>query len=398
MNRPLPPENSGSDFPARPSTAGIVIERISKRFPTQQADLWALRDVSFEAKPGEFLVLVGPSGSGKTTLLRIIAGLEEPSSGAISIGGKAIDRLAPQDREVAMSFQEHSLYPHMTVFENLAFGLKLRKVPSAEIARRVAETAELLGLSGLLDRPPRALSGGERQRVSVGRAVIVGSKVLLMDEPLSNLDTQLRAKTRRDLVRLHQRLKTTTIYVTHDQTEAMSVADRIVVIRSGVVQQVGRPMDIYHEPANVFVAGFVGSPAMNFFKGKPELRGNRFWFIGEGLQDAERLTFQLPDWYHASHGPHLDGVLLAGFRPESVRLSIGNVSAVPSLPVIRAKVEGIEPLGWETHLFLSTGTENFVARVLDECAAKVNDSVSVTLETRRMRLFDAGTGNAITGI
>ncbi|NLY90511.1 MAG: sn-glycerol-3-phosphate ABC transporter ATP-binding protein UgpC, partial [Firmicutes bacterium] len=244
--------------------AKVVFEHVYKKFPN---GVVAVNDFNLEIKDKEFVVLVGPSGCGKTTSLRCVAGLEEASSGNIYIGDTLVNDVAPKDRDIAMVFQNYALYPHMDVYNNMAFGLKLRKFPKAEIDRRVKEAAKILGIENLLDRKPKALSGGQRQRVALGRAIVREPKVFLMDEPLSNLDAKLRVQMRTELQKLHNRLKTTIIYVTHDQIEAMTMGDRIVVMKDGVIQQVGRPLDIYDNPNNVFVAGFIGTPPMNFLEG-----------------------------------------------------------------------------------------------------------------------------------
>src|SRR5512146_3439486 len=240
--------------------ATVTFENVNKLY----GDFQAVKDLNLAITDGEFMVLVGPSGCGKTTSLRMIAGLEEISSGTLRIGERVVNDVAPKDRDIAMVFQSYALYPHMTVRDNMSFGLKLKKVPKADIAKRVAEGAGMLGLENLLDRKPRELSGGQRQRVALGRAIVREPAVFLMDEPLSNLDAKLRVETRANIARLHQRLGTTTVYVTHDQVEAMTMGDRIAVMRDGVLQQVGTPQDLYDHPSNVFVAGFIGSPAMNF--------------------------------------------------------------------------------------------------------------------------------------
>ena len=265
--------------------AKVVFEHVYKKFPN---GVIAVNDFNLEIKDKEFVVLVGPSGCGKTTSLRCVAGLEEASSGNIYIGDNIVNDVAPKDRDIAMVFQNYALYPHMDVYNNMAFGLKLRKFPKVEIERRVKEAAKILGIENLLDRRPKALSGGQRQRVALGRAIVREPKVFLMDEPLSNLDAKLRVQMRAELQKLHNRLKTTIIYVTHDQIEAMTMGDRIVVMKDGVVQQVGRPLDIYDNPNNVFVAGFIGTPPMNFMEGVLKQENNRLYV------DLETIKIYVP--------------------------------------------------------------------------------------------------------
>lgn len=357
----------------------------------------AVAQAGLQVERGELLVVVGPSGSGKTTLLRMIAGLEDVSRGTISIGGREVTNLPPHQREVAMAFQEHALYPHLTVYDNLAFGLKLRKVPKAEIAQRVKETAELLGLGPLLARSPGALSGGERQRVALGRAVIVSAKVLLLDEPLSNLDAPLRAQMRREIVRIHRRLGTASIYVTHDQTEAMSLGDRLVVMNQGAVQQTGRPLEVYQHPANVFVATFIGTPPMNLFPGTLSRDGARILFqqtVPAGCP-VMGFAFALHATTAGQRSEALPERVLAGFRPEHLRLleSAGNPS--PTESALEARVEAAEPFGWETHLTLRVGAQQVVARVLGTCHARTEERIRLALDLSQARLFDAGTGQAL---
>src|SRR5579884_2630274 len=274
--------------------AGVTLEHVVKRF----GDVVAVNDVSIEIEDKEFLVLVGPSGCGKSTILRLIAGLEELTDGNIYIGNRLVNDVAPKDRDIAMVFQSYALYPHMSVYDNLAFGLRLRHTPKKEIDRRVHEAAEILGIEMLLNRKPKQLSGGQRQRVALGRAIVREPQVFLMDEPLSNLDAKLRVATRAELVKLHRRLQTTVIYVTHDQVEAMTMGNRIAVLRDGMLQQLGTPQDVYSKPANMFVAGFIGSPAMNFFRG--ELQGTD----GELRVRASGIELLLPPEIAAATKSH----------------------------------------------------------------------------------------------
>src|SRR5438477_5106360 len=298
----------------------VTLEHVTKRFPNGTV---ALNDLSLEIEDGEFLILVGPSGCGKTTALRIVAGLEKPTGGRIAIGERVVNDVTPRDRDIAMVFQNYSLYPHMTVYKNLAFGLKERRTPKPEIERRVSEVSSILGLDELLTRRPAQLSGGQRQRVAMGRALVREPKAFLMDEPLSNLDAKLRVQMRAELKRIHQRLGITTIYVTHDQVEAMTLGDRIVVMSAGEVQQIGRPQEVYKEPVNLFVAGFIGSPPMNLLRGSA--RGGRV--------EAGELAL--------SRDGVPDGDVVVGVRPEALAL------ANDSMPSFDFVVDVVEPLGDE---------------------------------------------------
>ncbi|MDA8228315.1 MAG: ABC transporter ATP-binding protein [Desulfitobacterium hafniense] len=287
--------------------SGVRLEGITKVFGSTVV----LTKTDLDIKDGEFLVLVGPSGCGKSTTLRIVAGLETPTEGSVFIGNRNVTKLEPSDRDIAMVFQDYALYPHMKVFDNMAFGLKLRKVSKKEITERVNEAAEMLGLTNLLDRYPKQLSGGQRQRVALGRAVVRHPQVFLMDEPLSNLDAKLRVQTRAELIKLHQKLKSTVIYVTHDQTEAMTMGTRIVVMKDGLVQQVDTPKFIYDHPANMFVAGFIGSPPMNFIKGSLETANGKVLFKSQGI------SLELPTT--SAEAPKQQDVVL-GIRPENVEV------------------------------------------------------------------------------
>jgi multiple sugar transport system ATP-binding protein len=301
--------------------ATVTFDHLYKRYGD---DVIAVNDLNLEIQDGEFLVLVGPSGCGKTTALRCVAGLEEISEGRLLIGDRVVNDVAPKDRDIAMVFQSYALYPHMTVFDNLAFGLKLRKTKKEEIKRRVDEAARILGLEKLLDRKPKALSGGQRQRVALGRAIVREPSVFLMDEPLSNLDAKLRVQTRAEIARLHQRLGTTTIYVTHDQVEAMTMGDRICVMRDGLLQQVGSPQDLYDHPANVFVAGFIGSPSMNFATTRSG-DGDELYLGNARLDlkgDHARVAGERPKGSN----------LLIGFRPEHLELANGQGDGAVQIP------------------------------------------------------------------
>ena len=376
--------------------ASVLLANLSKSFvsPTGE-EIRAVDRVSLAVESGELLVLVGPSGSGKTTLLRLIAGLEAPSGGSIRIDGESVDGKPPEARDVAMVFQEHSLYPHMTISRNLAFGLMLRRFDKAEIESRVRETADLLGLTALLDRFPRNLSGGERQRVAVGRALVLRPRVFLLDEPLSNLDAPLRARMRRDIADLHRRLGATMLYVTHDQVEAMTLADRMAVIKSGALQQVGRPGAVYDCPANTFVAGFIGAPPMNIFNGVLVLEGSSVWFRGEGGAGGVPLAFELDEPTRTRLADHCGEKVLLGLRPENIRPGSGAEQSAPDEALIEATVTAIEPLGWETHLYGNASGWAFVARVASNCPAQVRQNMRMALALGKARWFDAKSGQRL---
>src|SRR5438874_4727344 len=300
--------------------ARIVLENLSKTFKGPKGEpVYAVNNVNLIIEDRELLVLVGPSGCGKSTTLRMIAGLDEVSRGTISIDGTIINEVEPRDRDVAMVFQNYALYPHMTVYENLAFGLKLRKYPRAEIEKRVREAGETLGITPLLDRLPKALSGGQRQRVALGRAIVRQPKAFLFDEPLSNLDAQMRVQMRMELSRLHQRLAATMVYVTHDQVEAMTMGDRIAVLKNGEVQQIAGPLELYRHPANLFVAGFIGAPPMNFFRGALSADSDGLHFRGDGAPAGFKVKL-LPE-QAAQLESRVDNPIVLGLRPEDVRLA-----------------------------------------------------------------------------
>ncbi|HTM11226.1 MAG TPA: sn-glycerol-3-phosphate ABC transporter ATP-binding protein UgpC [Verrucomicrobiae bacterium] len=347
--------------------ASLAVTNLSKKFGAAKI----IDDLSFDVRDGEFCVLLGPSGCGKTTLLRIIAGLEDSSGGSIAIGDRRVDRLAPRERDVAFVFQTYALYPHLNVAENLAFSLELRGAPREEIRRRVDETAKILGLDGLLSRKPRELSGGQRQRVAVGRAIIRQPKVFLFDEPLSNLDAALRAEMRLELARLHRRLGATILYVTHDQAEAMTLADKIIVLDQGRIQQIGAPAEIYHAPANVFVAGFVGSPRMNFIDGRIDQRG---------IFTAEGCRFDVGGLTDVQAG---ESVTL-GVRPEDLELAGEREAA------IEGKVDIIEDLGSDKFVHLKSAGREWVARVVPETRVNPGDFIRLTASRGRIHLFSGG--------
>jgi multiple sugar transport system ATP-binding protein len=332
----------------------------------------ALHDISVEVEDGEFVILVGPSGCGKSTLLRIIAGLEGLTDGQIRIGSKVVNGIPPKDRNIAMVFQNYALYPHMTVAENMAFSLKIANAPKAELDRKVAYAAEVLGLQTMLNRYPRQLSGGQRQRVAMGRAIVRDPQVFLFDEPLSNLDAKLRVKMRAEIKELHQRLKTTTIYVTHDQIEAMTMADRIVVMRDGKVEQMGRPLDLYDRPANLFVAGFIGSPSMNFIKGR----------VSNGAFVAAEATIPLSDVPAALEGREL----ILGVRPEHLE---------PSDSGFDVDVVVVEPTGSDTQINARLGKTELICLLHKRVLPRPGETLKLGVQPGKRLFFDADTGLAL---
>ena len=393
--------------------AEVTLEGVSKVYGE---DVVAVRDISLDIRDGEFVVLVGPSGCGKSTVLRMIAGLEEITSGKVFIGNEVVNDLPPRDRDVAMVFQNYALYPHMNVRENMGFALKLRKMDRAEIARKVEEVARILSIESFLDRKPRALSGGQRQRVALGRAIVREPQAFLMDEPLSNLDAKLRVQMRTEISKLHNRIGTTTIYVTHDQTEAMTMADRIVILKDGVVQQVARPQEMYEQPANVFVAGFIGSPAMNFIRARLEPANG-------GLNAAFGRT-RIPLSYEELES-YAGKELVLGIRPEHIEDAglVGDVAAGADAPnTIEIEPQVIESMGSEKYVYFelpksqtahldsvekTTGEgaegaraaddfgDMMVARVSAESAVRRGEAMLPAVDPSRIHLFDAGTGEAI---
>jgi len=360
------------------SMASVTYDHVFKRF----GDFIAVNDLNIHIEDKEFLVLVGPSGCGKTTALRCLAGLEEISDGRVLIGDTVVNDVPPKDRDIAMVFQSYALYPHMTVFDNMAFGLKLRKVPREEIKRRVEEAAQILGIEKLLKRKPRELSGGQRQRVAVGRAIVREPKVFLFDEPLSNLDAKLRVQTRAEISKLHQRLQTTFIYVTHDQVEAMTMASRIAVMNKGVLQQLDTPQHLYDSPANQFVAGFIGSPSMNFFSARLRKDGNKLFV------DAGAFSVQIPEDRVGPYMPFVDKQVVFGIRPEDIY----NPQFLPPgihAAQIEARVEVTELMGNEIFLYLVAGDHNFVARVDPRTRFAIGDKVALTFNMDKFHIFDS---------
>jgi multiple sugar transport system ATP-binding protein len=372
--------------------ARVVIEDLVKVYPQKNGpDVRAVRGINLTVADGEFMVLVGPSGCGKSTTLRMIAGLEEISGGRISIDDRVVNDVAPKDRDIAMVFQNYALYPHLSVYENLAFSLKLRKLPKREIDERVRAAAALLGLEACLGRKPRALSGGQRQRVAVGRAMVRQPKVFLFDEPLSNLDAQMRGTMRTELSKLHARLHATMIYVTHDQMEAMTMGDRICVLKDGDIQQVDEPLAIYHHPANLFVAGFIGSPGMNFFPGALLPAAGQEAFVTDFAEGTVPLTLNLPAALRGRAGDRLGQPLVLGLRPED--LHVTPESGPPG--ALEAEIEVAEPMGAETYLYLRCGGRACVARVRSEERYLPGQKVRLRLDLARAHLFEAATGRAL---
>jgi multiple sugar transport system ATP-binding protein len=372
--------------------ARVVLENVSKSFKGPKREtLHVVRNASLIAEDKEFLVLVGPSGCGKSTTLRMIAGLEDIDEGTISIGGKVVNGVEPKDRDIAMVFQNYALYPHMTVFENMAFGLKLRKYPKNEIQQRVKETAELLGLMPYLDRLPKALSGGQRQRVAVGRAIVRQPQVFLFDEPLSNLDAQMRVQMRGEISRLHQRLGATMIYVTHDQVEAMTMGDRIVVMNNGIVQQAADPLTLYHRPSNLFVAGFIGSPPMNFFHGTLVEQGGALWLAERN--EAGPLCVALTDAQRQKLAGLAGREIVLGLRPEHIVASASN-NQTPHGSEVRSRVEFVESLGAETFVTLTTGATSFTARFHAGAKPVSGEMLTLLFDMSHAHFFEGKEGKA----
>ncbi|MFH1730157.1 MAG: sn-glycerol-3-phosphate ABC transporter ATP-binding protein UgpC [Planctomycetota bacterium] len=360
--------------------AEVTLDNVTKVY---SGDVVAVSDITLHVVDMELLVLVGPSGCGKSTTLRIIAGLEEATRGTVRIGGRVVNDVPPKDRDIAMVFQNYALYPHMTVYKNMAFGLKLRKYPRADIDRRVNETASLLGIQDLLDRKPKALSGGERQRVALGRAIVRQPAAFLFDEPLSNLDAKLRVGMRAELNKLHHRLGTTMIYVTHDQVEAMTLGDRIAVMNDGIIQQLASPLELYDRPENRFVAGFLGTPPMNFLNGRIETDNGSVLF-NEG---SARIV--LPGWAKRTIEalPGREAVL--GARPEDITIGAGPGD-------VRARVNVVEPLGDEMIVYLSTDYHDLVCKAPSHQKTAVDDDVGLTFDTGKAHLFDPETGKNVS--
>ena len=363
--------------------ASLSLKHIYKKYP---GGVTAVSDFCLEIQDKEFVIFVGPSGCGKSTTLRMIAGLEEITEGELYIGDKLMNDIAPKDRDIAMVFQNYTLYPHMTVYENMAFGLKLSKTPKEEIKRRVEEAAEILGITHLLDRKPKAMSGGQKQRVALGRAIVRNPKVFLLDEPLSNLDAKLRATMRTELTKIHKRVGTTFVYVTHDQVEAMTMATRIVVMKDGLIQQVDTPQSLYDKPVNMFVAGFIGTPQMNFVNAVLEKKEDGVYISFEGH------SLKLPE--EKANDPaiadYIGKEVVAGIRPECIHDEPIYLSTMAE-NVIEVDVDVTELMGAEIYLYLSVGEQNVTARVSSRSEARAGDKIKVAVEVARIHLFDKDT-------
>lgn len=388
--------------------ARVTLRNLYKTFTDQQTkkEVHAVKDLNLEIRDGEFMVLVGPSGCGKTTSMRMVAGLEEVTSGEILIGDRVVNDVPPRDRNIAMVFQNYALYPHMSVYDNMAFGLRLRMLPSlawqlshmeetkkikAEIDTRIKDAAERLGITGYLDRKPKALSGGQRQRVALGRAIVREPQVYLMDEPLSNLDAKLRIQTRAELIKLHRDLKTTTIYVTHDQVEAMTMGQRIAVMKDGVLQQCDTPLNIYHHPANMFVAGFIGTPSMNFLHEAKIIQNG-----AQPLLDTGEFKVHLPESRADKLAPYIGREVVLGLRPQDIfdkNLAPQQVQAQNN--AVRMQVEVIEPMGSVSTLFLNAGRQSIVAEVDAETGAKEGAPIDLLIDGASAHVFDKETEEAI---
>ena len=374
--------------------ADVLLKDLLKVYPAsgKNPSFTAVKEISLEVRDQEFMVLVGPSGCGKSTTPRMIAGLEEITGGEVAIGGRVVNNLEPKNRDIAMVFQNYALYPHMTVFDNMAFGLKLKKVPQAEIRERVMTAAEILGIESMLDRKPKALSGGQRQRVAVGRAIVRDPTVFLFDEPLSNLDAKMRVSMRTEISKLHARLGATMIYVTHDQVEAMTMGDRICVMNEGRIMQVAEPLELYNSPKNMFVAGFIGSPPMNFFRGRLSDDGGETYF--EEATDGQPIRLKLSGTVAARGAAYVGEKVVLGVRPEDIAdarsASDGGAPHCGS-----AQLEVSEPMGAETYLYLRSGAESFVARVKSGDSYTVNQNVDLCFDVDKAHLFDPETEQGI---
>jgi multiple sugar transport system ATP-binding protein len=364
--------------------ASVTYDHVVKKF----GDVIAVNDLDIHIEDKEFLVLVGPSGCGKSTALRCLAGLEEITDGRILIGDRVVNDLPPKDRDIAMVFQSYALYPHMSVFDNMAFGLRLRKMHKGEIKKRVEHAADILGIGPLLDRKPRQLSGGQRQRVALGRAIVREPNVFLLDEPLSNLDAKLRVQTRSEISKLHQELATTFIYVTHDQVEAMTMATRIAVINSGLLQQIDTPQTLYDVPANKFVAGFIGSPAMNFFDAKVAKANGKY------VVDAGSFNLDAPKKMNKAYAPYEGKSVTLGIRPEDIHnKDFTPANITPSK--VDAEVDVVELMGNEIVAYFKSGNSNFVARVDPRSGYKFGDKVQTVFNVENMHIFDKDTERAV---
>jgi multiple sugar transport system ATP-binding protein len=377
--------------------ANVVFDSVYKRY----GNVTAITDLSFEVRDKEFMVLVGPSGCGKSTALRMIAGLEEISDGTVSIGGRVVNNVAPKDRDIAMVFQNYALYPHMNVFDNMAFALKLRRMPKDQIKTRVEAVADSIGIKHLLARKPRQLSGGQRQRVALGRAIVREPQVFLMDEPLSNLDAKMRVQTRAELNKLHQRLQTTTVYVTHDQVEAMTMGDRIAVMKDGLLQQVDTPNILFTNPVNMFVAGFIGSPAMNLFNLTVEQTDGTIFLTGTATGADTGLRLKVPNRFKEYLVPYIGKQVVFGLRPQDIhdsRFANGMLDEDESpedLVPVRTRVDVVEPMGSEVYLYLLAGQTSLVSRVDSRTEVQPNYILDTAFNMDKMHVFDPETQQSI---
>ena len=369
--------------------ASLTLRHIYKKYP---GGVTAVSDFDLEIKDKEFLVLVGPSGCGKSTTLRMIAGLEEISEGELFIGDRLVNDVAPKDRKIAMVFQNYALYPHMSVFENMAFGLKLSKVPKETIKKKVEDAARVLDITHLLDRKPKALSGGQKQRVALGRAIVRDPQVFLLDEPLSNLDAKLRAAMRTELTKLHNRVETTFVYVTHDQVEAMTMATRIVVMKDGLIQQVDTPQKLYDEPVNLFVAGFIGTPQMNFLNGTLVKKADGVYFVYEGNE----LKLPQDKAENPALAEYIGKEVVAGLRPECIHDDDRNIEANCQGAVLDAFVDVTELMGAEIYLYLNVGEEGkLIARVSSRSTTRAGDTIRIGFDMTRLHIFDKDTERCV---
>jgi multiple sugar transport system ATP-binding protein len=364
--------------------AGITYKNVTKRW----GEVVGVQDLSFEVADKEFVVFVGPSGCGKSTTLRLLAGLEEITEGEVYIGDRLVNDVPPKDRDIAMVFQSYALYPHMNVYDNMAFGLRLRKTPKQEIDRRVHEAADILGIGNLLDRKPKQLSGGQRQRVAIGRAIVREPNVFLMDEPLSNLDAKLRVQARAELTKLHHRLETTFVYVTHDQVEAMTMGTRILVLKDGLMMQIDTPQNLYDRPDNLFVAGFIGSPSMNFFDAELVHQD------GKVMVDTRDFMLQIPEDRTGVYRDHVGKEVIFGIRPDN---TYDRGFAPPGIKeaVVEARVDVTELLGNEVVVYLATDHHEFLGRFDPRIEARVGNMISIAFDMDRMHVFDKQTEQAI---
>jgi len=370
----------------------VIIENVYKTYPAGKGrEVVAVEDISLTIESEEFMVFVGPSGCGKSTTLRMIAGLEEISRGSIYIGDRRVNDVPPKDRNIAMVFQNYALYPHMTVYKNMAFGLQLRNCPKPEIERRVRDAAQILGLTDeMLARKPKALSGGQRQRVALGRAIVRNPGVFLFDEPLSNLDAKMRVQMRTEISKLHHRLSTTMIYVTHDQMEAMTMGDRICLMKDGRIQQVAEPLQIYNQPANMFVAAFIGNPPMNFFEGTLLQDGGHLYFrSADPDPDDAPMFIKVPELLGRKLLSWIGKAVVLGLRPEDLAdLTTLSVSPDPQV-VFHAKLEVTEPLGAETYLYLTTGGHNFIARSQGQICERIGSPIALSANMNNAHFFES---------